>query len=176
MSKMLGLSSPWVNYYHELLAMFGSDDDIKIVFEEDEYTIRLYVDDIYKAECLSRIIPEFRAFGGVTVKNVIIPANGAFVNKEKKLSKEEIFEGAFLGNPVLEYTKIVDWVFSNPIVFVVFKNEVVQYFNDNIFDAHGVCSTLYESIANDLFVNTEGVYFCTDTKDRVTFGPTKEWP
>ena len=53
------------------------------------------------------------------------------------------------------------------MTYVVFKKEVVQYFNDSLGDIHGVCSTLMQDIAKDIFEDTEGVYFCTDTENPV---------
>lgn len=41
-------------------------------------------------------------------------------------------------------------------------NKVVQYFNDDLGDAHGVCSTLYQEIAKDVFGEHEGIFFCTN--------------
>ena len=34
------------------------------------------------------------------------------------------------------------------ITYVIFKNCVVQFFNDNLNDAHGLISTLYQNIAD----------------------------
>ena len=66
----------------------------------------------------------------------------------------------------------------NPITYVVFVNEVVQYFNDDLGDVYGQCSTLYQEIAKDVFGETEGVFFCTDVEEPVyALGkPLGEWP
>ena len=53
------------------------------------------------------------------------------------------------------------------MTYVVFVKEVVQYFNDDLGDANGVCSTLYQDIAKRLFTSTEGVFFCTNTNGSV---------
>jgi hypothetical protein len=53
---------------------------------------------------------------------------------------------------------------TNPITYVIFKKEVVQYYDDNLGDAHGNRTTLYEQIANQIFEDREGIYFCTDNK------------
>ena len=32
----LSLSSPWVTFYHELCAFFDKDNDVRVVYDEDE--------------------------------------------------------------------------------------------------------------------------------------------
>jgi len=60
---------------------------------------------------------------------------------------------------------------------VVFKNCVVQFFNDNLNDAHGVISTLYQNIAAEIFedANLPGVHYCTDV-ERKLGKPLGDWP
>lgn len=50
----------------------------------------------------------------------------------------------------------------------MFKNKVVQYFNDDLSDANGVCSTLYQEIAKRIFGENPMIYFCTSIKSRET--------
>ena len=61
---------------------------------------------------------------------------------------------------------------------LVFKNCVVQFFNDNLNDAHGLISTLYQEIADDVLVNIDfhGVYYCTDVEVGKLGKPLGEWP
>ena len=53
---------------------------------------------------------------------------------------------------------------TNPFVYVMFKPEVVQYWDDNLGDPHGNISTLAQEIARDVFEDGNGVYFSTDEK------------
>ena len=64
------------------------------------------------------------------------------------------------------------------MVYVVFKNCVVQFFNDNLNDAHGLISTLYQDIAADILdgPGTIGVYYCTDVEHGALGMPLGEWP
>ena len=50
----------------------------------------------------------------------------------------------------------------NDFNFVVFVPEVVQFYNDDLGDINGLCSTLYQDLAKDLFGEEAGIYFCTD--------------
>lgn len=152
------LSAPWVTFYRELEALFKEDEQIKVVLDEDAESpvIKIYVDNNEKQAALSQILPTEKVFGSVTVRVNIIPANGSWQHIIN------LFYKAFEGNPALSFIETVDGVFSNPIHYVVFKNKVVQYFNDNLGDIYGNCSTLYQDIAKDVFGDVDGVCFCTD--------------
>lgn len=160
MAKLnLKLSAPWVEFYHEMEALFGADPDIKIELDEDENVINLRVDGEDKAEALEALLPKVKTFGNVDVWINVIPAN------EAHYPRMALYQKAMEGNPVLSYAKAVE---PSPTTFganyVVFKKEVVQYFNDDLSDINGMQSTLYEDIARDVFGPDAGVCFCTDVK------------
>lgn len=161
-NKKIKLISPWVNFYREIEALFGKDSDIKIVFDNAERVIKLYVKGQEKYEALSRLIPSEKIFGNVTLKIQIIPENNS------ELSTIDLFRRAFSGNPVV--TDIItitreELDSTNEFNYVVFKKEVVQYHDDSLNDPHGNRSTLYQYIAEDIFENCGGVYFCTDREE-----------
>lgn len=151
------LSSPWANYYKKIVALFGEDPDIKIVYDEDENLLKLFVDGTDKAEAIDGLLPEEKVFGNVTMKIAIIPAN-------TEMTKVDMFRKAFEGNPAFSYAVTVGGISSNDFNYVVFKNKVVQYWNDNLGDINGNESTLYQEIAKDIFEDCTGIYFCTDTE------------
>lgn len=153
---ILNLSSPWVEFYREIEAMFKEDPQIKVVYDEEGNTVKLYVEDSDKADALSQILPTEKSFGNVTINIEVIPANVS------SNSKFPLFRKAFEGNPVFSYATSSSGVFE--INYVVFKNKVVQYPNDDISDVNGLRSTLYQNIADDIFTNREGIYFCTDVE------------
>jgi hypothetical protein len=67
-----------------------------------------------------------------------------------------------------------------PLTYVVFKNRVVQFFNDNLNDPHGVISTLYQDIADEIFADMPyqahgGIAYCTDVEHNLG-APLGEWP
>jgi hypothetical protein len=94
-----------------------------------------------KAAALMRLLPTEKAFGNViltirvdcpTVSNLAFPTQKA------------LFETAFYKNPAFAYAVSPEeegyWFFS--LTYVVFKNCVVQFYNDNLNDCHGLISTL----------------------------------
>ncbi len=157
---LLKLSSPWVTFYRELNAMFEQDPDVEVIFDEEENVVTLYVDDAAKAEALQLLIPEQKTFGNVTLKIDIIPAND--VNRNNYVDCEAVFTTAFKGNSAFCYADTIYGILSNPITYIVFENRVVQYFNDSLSDIHGLCSTLYQEIAKDIFNPLPGVCYCTN--------------
>lgn len=161
--EKLTLSPPWRIYYSKLLAMFGQDDDIKVIFDEDDCSIKFYVAKSKKAEVLNILLPEEKIFGNVSINIKIIPANKNSINFDYD-KVADLYDILFKDNPVVDYIKTYESVLSNPLTYVVFKKEVVQFYSDNIGDINGFKSTLYEDIARDLFTSTknDGVYFCTN--------------
>lgn len=158
MTNHVKLSAPWTTFYREVEALFGEDPDIKIVFDENDLVIRLLVEDPDKADALTQLLPTEKNFGNVTVSLSVIPAN-----KDVAPSKISLIKRAFHGNPAYHYSASAEGIFSNPIHYVVFANKVVQFFNDDLGDVNGNCSTLYQEIAKDVLGEGEGICYCTDT-------------
>ena len=151
----LKMSPPWFTYYRELVALFGGDPDIKISFDEENNSIKILVDGQDKAEAIDYLLPDEKEFGNVKVTISVVPSN-------RLLSRAEIIRKAFAGNPAYSYSATATGVYNNPITYVVFKPEVVQYWNDSLADINGKVSTLYENIADKIIGGDEGIFFCTD--------------
>ena len=160
----LGLSSPWVQYYHQLEAFFKKDDEVKIVFDEEKNDIKVYVADAAKAEALSKILPQMKTWGSVTLFITVVPANLARNKAAFSIPSATIWETAFRNNKALSYIKVIKDLYCNDLTYIVFAKEVVQYFTDSLGDIHGVRSCLYEQMAEDLFIKHEDVFFNTDTQ------------
>lgn len=156
---MTNLVSPWVNFYREVEALFEHDPDISITYNEDENHIRLYVNDNEKAEALTKILPNSRTFGNVTVKLSVLFSNQQSISLD-------LFQKAFRNNPAFSYATTIERIVGGEQGYVVFKNEVVQYFNDDIHDINGFRSTLYQDLASDVFGDIFGISFCTDTPEQ----------
>lgn len=163
---ILKLSAPWQIYYKELSLLFEKDEEVRIVYDTDAQIINIFVDNAVKAEAMAAVLPTVKQFGSVELEINIIPSNK--VNM-LKASKGKGFVDLFKGNSIVDDVVVIDGIMTNPITYVIFKKEVVQYFNDDLGDAHGVCSTLYQDIAARVFNKVDGVFFCTDTNETATF-------
>ena len=155
MSETIKLSPPWVIFYRELVAMFGEDPDIRIEYDVDENEVKLFVNGTEKADALTQLLPVEKEFGNVVLTITVIPAN----NTMKKI---DVYRKAFEGNPVYSYAASVEGIMTNSVNYVIFKNQVCQYWADNLGDINGNKSDLYENIARDIFEDKEGIFFSTD--------------
>lgn len=165
---IVNLSAPWIKFYREVDAMFKEDPEVNVVFDAESMELKLYVDDATKAEALEDILPIEKVFGNATVRINIIPANigkttSTYIRNGRVVkTPASKYAIAFSGNPVFRYEVTTEGVLPFTLRYIVFRNEVVQFFNDDLSDANGLCSTLYQEIAKDIFVSEQGVYFCTD--------------
>ena len=161
----LKILPPWTLTIRKLEALF--DGDPQIAFNTDfsglHPAVVLACNNGDKVVALQKLLPDEIMFGGVTLKVKIdgVPSNRAFA------TKKELFETAFSGNPAFAYAVTPgddSWWIST--TYVVFKNYVVQFFADNLNDCHGVISTLYQDIAEELLTGeaAQGVYFNTDVE------------
>ena len=157
---LLKLTAPWRIYYKELCALFEKDEEVHIVYDEDNQLINLYVENEAKAEAMTTVLPVTIEYGNVELKINIIPADRCNFRR----SNGELMSDLFYGNPILNNIIIYDGIFTNPITYVIFENKVVQYYNDDIGDVNGICSTLYQDIAKRVFNDLDGIYYCTAYK------------
>ena len=173
----LKILPPWTIVIRKLEALF--DGDPQIAFNTDfsglHPTVVLASLNGDKVAALQKLLPNEVVFGGVTLKVMIDgnPSNRAFT------TKKELFEAAFKGNPAFAYAVTPgddSWWIST--TYVVFKNYVVQFFADNLNDCHGVISTLYQNIAEELLTGegAQGVFFNTDVERAGLGAPLGEWP
>jgi len=168
----LNLIAPWDEYYEELNAFFAEDPDVTILYDEEAKDIKVLVQETIKAEALMYLLKDEVEFGGVKLTVTVVPANEV-TNGVKKLVANidnnenygDMFERALINNDTFAYTYTVDNVMGFNAVYVVFKKQVIQYYNDNLGDLNGMKSTLAENIARDIFVTRNGVFFNTDVKD-----------
>ena len=158
---ILKLSAPWHIYYKELCELFKKDSEVRIIYDTDEQVINIYVDNTAKADAMAAVLPVEKDFGGVTVQINVIPANPTF--KKAKSIRSSLYEDLFRGNSIVDDIVTIEGVMTNPITYVIFSKEVVQYYNDSLADAHGLCSTLYQDIASRVLDAGEGIFFCTNS-------------
>lgn len=171
----LKISPPWVTYMNKLQALFDGDPQLAFNIDYENMTVALAGNNGEKNAALQRLLPTEKKFGNITLKIII---DGPIANIAFHTQKD-LFDTAFAGNPAYAYSvSPADegyWFFS--MTYVVFKNHVVQFFNDNLNDCHGLISTLYQDIAAEIFEDAElsNVYYNTDIENKLG-KPLGEWP
>lgn len=165
------MSPPWIGYVNKVKKLFEKDPAIRVEYNEGAMNLCIYVDDSDKYEALSNLLPEEKIFGGVALAITIIPANTK-QNKDYRYYLKKLFRDNNAVDKIRDIT-----VSSNPMTFIVFEKEVVQYWNDNLGDINGITSTLMEQIARDVFEDADGVFFNTNDEDRpVSYDEYEEQP
>lgn len=174
----LKILPPWTIVTRKLEALFDGDPQIafNVDYSGTHPAVVLSCNNGDKVAALQRILPTEIEFGNVKMEIVVdgTPSNIAFT------SKVDLFDAAFKGNPAYAYSVCpcedgYQWICST---YVVFKNCVVQFSADNLNDCHGIISTLYQTIAEELLTGeaTNGVFYNTDV-ERANLGkPLGEWP
>lgn len=166
--KEIKLSPPWITFQNEVKLLFAEDPDVTVTYDEDSYTLKLFVDNTDKAMALAKILPEKKEYGNVIVKIIVVPAN------RDDYPIDKLFSKAFSGNPVLTSAVSFDTPFGT-VNYAVFQKKVVQFFNDQMDDINGNRSTLYQEIAKDVFGTDQNIYFCTEATGDLA-KPLGEWP
>jgi len=156
----LNLSPPWEIYYKKLLAFFAKDPEVSIVYDDIEQEIKIYVENSEKAVALMKVLPHEKEFGNVKVNITIVPANMIKMTNDHNITENDLID-IFQGNKAVENIKCVSGIMSNPLFYIVFKKEIVQYYTDDLGDYNGICSTLYQYLAKDIFKETPNIFYCT---------------
>ena len=160
MDNKAKLTPPWFGYVNKLIALFEEDPEIKMDFDDDNLNLKLYVDNTDKADALDELLPDSVDFGGEKLIITVIPDNENYTR-----SKARLLDLAFRGNPVVTDIVEVEGAFTNPMMYIEFRKEVIQFYDDNLGDLHGNRSTLLQDIAKEVFDGAEGVFFCTDNEE-----------
>ena len=163
------ISAPWITYMKELTAMFSEDPEVRVVYNDEDKEVKLYVDSIDKANALEKILCKEKTFGNVTLKVTVYPPN----TDDDQLT--DIFYKALSGNPALSMTVPAQTVLGS-FNYIVFENRVVQFFNDQLDDLNGNKSMLYQDIARDIFNPELNACYCTEALDKNLKKPLGEWP
>lgn len=172
----LKISPPWVTYVNKLQALFDGDPQIAFNIDYENMRVVLAGNNADKNAALVRLLPAEKKFGNVTL---YIEVDGPVSNLAFPTPKS-LFDTAFSGNPAYAYSicPVDEGYYFFSLTYVVFKNCVVQFFNDNLNDCHGLISTLYQDIAAEIFedVNLHNVYYNTDVEVGKLGMPLGEWP
>lgn len=156
--EKMTLCTPWYEFYNEVNAFFKEDKDVHVELVEHPYVLKVYVDDSEKADALAVILPEEKILGNIHVKIEVIPADG---NLKGNFGYDlDAYRRAFKGNGAVvdfQHVEAFGWVFD----YIMCKPAVVQLENDSMKNPWGLVSTLYENLADDIFIPHPGLFFTT---------------
>lgn len=159
----LNLSSPWYTYQRKIHALFRYDPDIEVgeVFETNDpiadYAFDIEVKCHEKYIALDRVLPKVRRFGNVRIAIFLYDEENG-----EEADAETLFKTIFKGNPALSDIITAEDFTGTKHTYVLFRPEVVQFFNDDISDLNGNWSGIMQDIARDVFADdARGVHFCT---------------
>jgi hypothetical protein len=164
MKKNLKLEAPWYTYQKKVKALFDRDPEIKvgdIILPEDgraDYLFDIEVRNHEKFLALDRVFPKCVQFGNITLAiNLYDEENDAGMDDVLAL-----YETIFKGNPIVKDVRTSMDHTGAKHGFVRFQPEVIQFFDDDIYDYEGNWSGLAQDIAREVFAGeTRGIHFCT---------------
>lgn len=174
----LKLAPPWITYINKLQAMFDGDPQIAFNVDWSAPSVTIACNNGLKNAALLLLLPSEKKWGNITMP---ITIDGPVANK-LFTSPSELFRTVFEKNPAFAdvIAPAEEGYFYVNFCYVIFKNCVVQFFNDNLNDAHGLLSTLYQDIAAEIFedasYNLNSVHYCTDVERGALGKPLGEWP
>lgn len=159
----LAIEAPWQTFCKQLKALFERDADIEVsdIYEPEngmdtDYAVAVMVRKHDKFLALDRLLPRIKEFGNVTL------GIDLYDEENNEVDTAGLLKTLFDGNPIVDSIRTrtdpagVDWS------YVLFKPEVIQFFDDDLGDYNGLWSGLAEDIAREVFAeNGRGVYFCT---------------
>lgn len=153
MENTMTLSSPWVEYFNKLVAVFRYDQEVHVTMVGPDNEIQIRVDNQIKADALAKLLPMEKTFGNVTIRITVIPAN-------EEEDRATLLRNALNGNPIVNDIAAFETVFGN-FTCVIFEPVVAQYYNDNMRDPNGITTTLYQELAKEVFGESADVVYCT---------------
>lgn len=172
MSKT-NMANPITGHANQLAAFLAKDDDIHTKFEFKRRVLRIYVDDVSKAEALAVILKKRIELGKLYLDIAIYPPNadngyGKKLDlKAGDMTADELktmWKCAFKGNRnfvrVLQAKDRTDTIWT----FALFNNVAVQWLNDDMQNPELTTSALPETVVKTFAASHPGVQISTDVK------------
>lgn len=159
----VSISPPWCEYAEKLKALFKGDPRVSVGEIGDTQTpghkaLSIEVLTHKKFVALEKILPKKVTFGNISLEILLF-------DKENTTPEDNIYalyKDAFAGNYAVE--KVIETTDATglPHLYICFKPEVVQFYNDNMGDYYGNWNGLAQDIAREVFDKAPlGVHFCT---------------
>jgi hypothetical protein len=159
------ISSPWYTFQRKVAALFGGDPDYKVgdVRECDgsgaDYEFDIEVRKHEKFVALERLMPGVKTFGNVRLRINL------YDEENRVDDRSDLIRKIFGDNAAVEDIEELYDAADARHTYVLFKPEVVQFFNDDLSDLNGNWSGLAQDIAKEIFEDLPGIHFCTAEKD-----------
>ena len=158
--NMVTYVAPWVEYFRKIETMFENDSDITVRLTElgdNNIDVIVLVDgSVRKIKALKALLKDVVTFGHVVVNIEVVPDDREFEDNI------ELLNAAFDNNPTMEYATKGQFGFDEA-EYCVFRQEVKQYYSDNLSDLKRITTTLAQDIAKDIFTD-KGIHYCTSTR------------
>lgn len=159
--EYLKLSAPWEIYCRKVQALFSKDPEIAvsgITQRGGTSVMTIQTCNMDKYNALMQVFPTVKCFGYTALQiDIRVPNEDEF-----KPDLQNLMEDLFDGNEAVDKICVSLDPFGNEQTYVMFKPEVMQFFNDNIRDYNGICTTVAENLARDVLEkDAEKVNFCT---------------
>lgn len=157
----LKLSAPWEIYCRKVQALFSKDPEIAvsdITQRGGTRVMTIQTCNMDKYNALMQVLPTVKYFGDAALQiDIRVPNEDEF-----KPDLQNLMEDLFDGNEAVDRVVTSLDPFGSTQTYVMFKPEIVQFFNDNIRDYNGICTTVAEDLARDVLEkDAEQVNFCT---------------
>ena len=152
------LSAPWYTVHRKLIKLFKNDPEVKVseltkdTKEQDgKYVVYIICNNQEKLTAIEKLIKSEYAFGNV--KMYI-----KFTCENSTEDWEQILKTAFKGNRAVNAILTVPDLYDE-LFYVVFEDEVIQFYNDDTRDCFGNWNGLYTDIAKDVFKDNFQIKF-----------------
>lgn len=164
----LKLEAPWYTYQKKVKALFARDPQItvgEIVEPEDgsvNFLFDIEVRDHEKFLALDCVFPKTVQFGNVTLGICLYDEE----NNGGTVDALSLYETIFRGNPIVKDIRLGTDHTGTAHGFIRFQPEVIQFFDDDLYDYNGNWSGLAQDIAREVFKDEKrGIHFCTAALD-----------
>jgi len=148
------LSPPPYTYFNYLKYAIGNDPCLEVLGMQEkeggDYLIQIEVQGRAKAHALAAIVELHKEIGNENVYIEVLNKGKVVKPQEDYETTEdfiELFECALCSNHYFKRATYVEWISGRPIVFLIFKKEVIQFFNDDLSDYYNN----FNGVAADVF-------------------------
>jgi hypothetical protein len=137
--------------------MLLTADDTTVEYDGEKRKVIIRTKSFDKCSAFTRLLPQAVVFGNVMLTIDIVPAND--------IDDVTMFKHIFANSPIVDKIVTVQPEgTSNPFTYILFKKEVVEYWDDNLGNPHGFMFDLYQNIADNVFdSNHDGIIFSTSS-------------